>query len=133
MSQLAKLAGNDPGFVAFSLSLRSSNDSDSIASLDGWLRSNYTYRPESEEIIRSPEFMLSDNVEGDCDDVSTFTAAVLKVLGISARLHAIRTQYNADFDHVFTEARIGQFWIPIDPTVVLGMDYRQVADLLEYV
>lgn len=136
---MAKAAKNDPVWVDFALEFWLGGDSWlSLNGLDTWCRTNYEYRGEAEEIVRTPEFMLthrspSGNIEGDCDDIATFTSAVLNTISIPCRLHAIQTQSDGDFDHVFSEVRIGEFWIPIDPTVEQGTEYRTFADLLEYV
>lgn len=97
---------------------------DYLAGLDSWLRRNFRYRDEFEEIVRTPEFMLADMqytgmLEGDCDDVATFAASVLYNAGIPARLVAIRTTPDPNFDHVFVEAKPdGEYYFQhIDPTV----------------
>jgi len=97
---------------------------DFIGGLDSWLRRNFRYRDEFEEIVRTPEFMLLDMqhagmLEGDCDDVATFAASVLHNAGIPARLVAVRTTPDPNFDHVFTEALLegDTYFTRIDPTV----------------
>lgn len=72
-------------------------------------------------------------VEGDCDDIATFVSAIVKRIGYDSRLHAMKSSFDGEYDHVFSEARIGEFWIPIDPTVELGTTYRIFGSLLEYV
>jgi transglutaminase-like putative cysteine protease len=82
------------------------------------------YRPELEEIIRSPEWMLNDlatqgYMEGDCDDYATLLSSILTAMGISNRLIAVRTNMlNPEFDHVFVEIP-GPWgtWERLDPTV----------------
>lgn len=96
--------------------------------MDTWLRNHFQYRPEQEEVIRTVPFMLTDldsssAIEGDCDDIATFTGAWLMMLGIPARFTAIQSQPEGEFDHVFAEGQGGGWWQPIDPTVPLGTVY----------
>lgn len=99
-------------------------EAETLDNLDSSVRSVYRFRSEIEEIIRTPEFMLQDlsergYLEGDCDDVSTFCASVLKALGFVVRFVAIRTDPSVlDFTHVFCEAQTsGKEWIRFDETV----------------
>jgi len=84
----------------------------------------FRYRSEIDEIIRAPEFMLTDletygYMEGDCDDAATFSASVCRSLGIDSRFMAIRTDpRGSDFRHVFTMGNDGfGGWFRIDVTV----------------
>ncbi len=100
--------------------------------LDSWLRTHYRYRREEKEIIRTPEFMLTDleqqgYAEGDCDDVATLACALCRAVGIPSRLTAIASTYdnpNREFDHVFCECLNGNVYLPIDPTVEKGTVYQ---------
>ncbi len=88
------------------------------------------------------DFQTLGYAEGDCDDAAILGATLLTVVGIPARLTAIQTQYGADYDHVFCEARIGTGngsssttadyqWLPIDPTVPEDTTYRYYGMLHE--
>lgn len=106
--------------------------------MDTILRQTFSYRDEEEEIIRTPEFMVNDletlgYLEGDCDDIATFTASLTKAMNVPTRLTGIMTQSTEEYDHVFSEARIGQFWMPIDLTVPLGTEYQVYGYMSEIV
>jgi len=137
MAQLARKAQSDSGWIAFCAVFRGATDSDSLSVIDDWCRNYYRYREESEEIVRSPQFMLADYqtqgfIEGDCDDIATFITAVLKSIGIPARFFAMQSMKDGQFDHVFAEGFSG-VWVPIDPTVEAGTRYTVYSQLIEYV
>ena len=97
------------------------------------------YRPEQEEILRSTDFMMADlsrlgYIEGDCDDIAIFIAALFRCLAVPVRFVAIRTSADdPEFSHVFTEIWTGNGWTIIDPTVKPGTRYRYVERMVEYV
>lgn len=105
-------------------------------SLDMFLRNHYRYRPEQDEMVRTPDFMLSDYetlgyCEGDCDDVATLICALSRAAGFSSRLVAIAGVHEnpgKDLDHVFSEVLCdgdhGKQWQIIDPTVERGTVYQ---------
>lgn len=89
-------------------------------------------------------FMLADmgrhdanrtvGLEGDCDDVSGFVAAITKALDYPTRLTAIRyTWDNPDFEHVFAEAYDNGQWHVLDPTVDAGKTMNAIESLQEIV
>ena len=99
----------------------------------------YMYRPEREEVLRSPEFMLNDFLylgyfEGDCDDASIMGAAMWSLAGFPVRFVAIRYSANAKgFEHVFVEVwRLGE-WMAFDPTVAPGTVYQRLEEMIQYI
>lgn len=97
--------------------------------VDNWLRNTYRYRSEDNEIIRTPEFMLTDYetlgyTEGDCDDVSTLVCGLSHALGIPCRLTSISTDPSRELSHVFAEVQTGSGWCVVDPTVEAGTVYQ---------
>jgi transglutaminase-like putative cysteine protease len=132
MRNRANLATKNPDFQKFALEFGSTTE------VDNWIRAHFRYRDETEEILRTPEFMLNDALvrlgylEGDCDDISTFTAAFFKTLGLSTRFVAIRyTPDNPNFEHVFTQAHHeASGWQTFDATVPPGTDIRAVETLM---
>lgn len=127
MASLVRLSAKNPEFQKFALEFQT------LAEVDGWIRAHFRYRDEREEILRTPEFMLNDALvrlgylEGDCDDVSMFYAAVFKAMGARARFVAIRyTPNNPNFEHVFTQAYDMAVWQSFDATVPPGTDIRAV-------
>jgi transglutaminase-like putative cysteine protease len=103
---------------------------------DAWIRARFDYRPETEEVIRTPQRMWDDfaktgRFEGDCDDISTFFASILIAMGYSTRFVAIRYDpSHQDFEHVYTEFFDGQSWRVVDPTVEPGTDYQVIERMV---
>jgi len=114
-----------------------------MSAADSWVRAHFNYRDEYEEIVRSPDFMLADmgrvdaigrvvQLEGDCDDVSTFYAAVALVLGKRARFVAIRYRAeNPNFEHVFAQVYDGVQWLVYDATVKPGTRIESIEEMTE--
>jgi hypothetical protein len=105
---------------------------------DAWFRQNYRYRPENEEIVRTPARMVADfntlgYFEGDCDDAATFYAAVIRAMGFPVRFVAIRYDPTPDFKHVFIEYKNLFDWIRLDPTVAPGTQHIEVERMVENV
>jgi transglutaminase-like putative cysteine protease len=137
MARLARKAASNPAFLAVARNLGT------MSAVDSFIRQNYAYRDESEEIVRSPEFMLADmgriddhgravGLEGDCDDISTLYAAFADSLGYRARFVAIR--YNAsnpNFEHVYAQYYDGGQWITLDGTVVPGRQLHSIEEMVE--
>lgn len=116
----------------------------SLDGLEKWVRDHFVYRDETEEIFRTPAFMLADmgrmeanrvvGLEGDCDDISGFIAAITKALGYPTRLTAIRYDpANPDFEHVYTEALSHGTWRILDPTIEEGVKIRSIETMREIV
>lgn len=104
--------------------------------LDILVRGHFRYRPEREEVIRTPALMWHDwqtqgYFEGDCDDVSVLFATILKVLGYMVRFVAIRYGDSQDFEHVFVEAYDDGQWRVFDPTVETGTDYHATERMVD--
>lgn len=133
MAQLARKAASNNYFVGYALALGSLNG------VDQFIRANYRYRDEREEIVREPEWMMNDlsrigYMEGDCDDVATLYAAFIKALGYPARFVAIR--YNpaqSEFEHVFTQAYAGGVWRTFDATVSPEVIIESIEQMTEEV
>jgi transglutaminase-like putative cysteine protease len=131
MALLSRKAASNPAFLEVARSLGS------LQAVDRFVRENYKYRDEREEIIRTPEFMLNDigrigYMEGDCDDVSTLYAAFIRALGYPARFVAIRyTPQNPNFEHVFTQAYAGGNWQTFDATVMPGVVLESLEQMTE--
>ena len=136
MANLARKGARNPKVKAYATD--SFQNDGSVAGIDRVLRSIFHYRDEIEEIVRTPAFMMADleefgYLEGDCDDIATLAAAMTKSLDIPTRLTAMQSEPDGEFDHVFSEARIGIHWIPIDPTVAEGTVYQMYSIMTEMV
>lgn len=109
----------------------------SFDDVEAFLRARYIYRFENEEIVRTPGFQLNDletigHIEGDCDDISTLAAALLKALGYRVRFTAIRYSPDVDaIEHVFVEALDGGSWRIMDLTVPQGTVYEILETMIE--
>lgn len=105
---------------------------------ESYLRSVFRYREENEEIVRTPEFMVSDlettgTIEGDCDDVAVLAASIAKAIGYDVRFTALQTTTLWEYDHVFAEIFDRGNWIPIDITVPGGTEYPSFAYMSEVI
>ena len=139
MARRANAAAKDEVFAGFVESL------ESLSGLEAWVRHNFIYRDENEEIIRTPEFMLRDmgridangrtvGLEGDCDDIADFIEAAAEALGYPARFVEIRyTPDNPNFEHVFTEIFQGGMWQAFDPTIAPGATLEWIEDMIQEV
>lgn len=139
MSSLVRSAARNPDFLLGLEQRVSLFSARRIEEANSWLRRFFVYRGEIEEVIRTPEFMLNDlekigRLEGDCDDISTFSAAVFASLGYPVRLVAIRyTPGQLAFEHVFTEIFDSGEWRVIDPTLPDGTVMHVLAQMVEVV
>jgi hypothetical protein len=71
-------------------------------------------------------------LEGDCDDIATFIASLTRSMQYPTQLTAIQSEQPGEYDHVFSEVRIGSAWYPIDLTVMGGVDrYRTFGVMSE--
>lgn len=107
----------------------------SIEEFDSWLRSHFSYRPESQEVLREPIRMITDYenngyVEGDCDCASIFAAFVVSSCGCPCRFVAIRYSKPVEFEHVFVEAPASGEVFAIDPTVRVGTRYAELERMV---
>lgn len=138
IARAARQDAQNPAFQNFANQFRS------LADIDQWVRDHFVYRDENEEIYRTPVFMLSDmgrleanrivGLEGDCDDVAGFIAAITKALNYPTRLTAIRYDAsNPDFEHVFAEAYDAGAWHVLDPTIDEGKTMHAIETLQQVV
>lgn len=138
MAQLAKQAESDASFhdrinATVRRSLPYTFGDSELDRLDNFVRGHFHYRPEREEVIRTPLFMArelqeSGKFEGDCDDVSVMLAVTARLLGYAVRLVAIRNSEH--FEHVFVEIYDGERWRVFDPTVQRGTEYNQIERMV---
>jgi transglutaminase-like putative cysteine protease len=135
MAQLARQAAQDPEFIKFMRQFSGVSD------FEEWVRDHFVYRDEQQELIRTPIFMLEDmgrtsgthvvGLEGDCDDIATFISAGICVLGLPARLVAIRHDQNdPNFQHVFAQANESGQWITLDPTIDTDTTMQSLEDMI---
>lgn len=75
------------------------------------------------ETLQTPEHTLKLRA-GDCDDQSILLASLLQAIGHPARFVAVAFQRGAPFNHVFTETRLGGYWVAAETTEQVGLGWR---------
>jgi len=95
-----------------------------------WVKGNIRYVPD----IRNVETLhtidkLLEQRQGDCDDQAMLVACLLETLGKHTRFRAIGFK-PGEFEHVFTEVRLGNQWVPVETTepVDVGWLPRGIVD-----
>lgn len=115
-----------PGIRAFALqAIANTPDRDDLAQATAIfqaVKKQIKFRGEYEETVQTPWLTLQLRA-GDCDDHTTLLVALLKSVGIPARIQTVALHKDQQFEHVFAMAgirgRTGQIeqWIPLDTTV----------------
>jgi len=95
---------------------------DYIRTLRAYIRDGVLIVDEPDEIITAPGELAAQidrgTAAGDCDDVATLAAALLRTVGIETRLKAVAKTPQGYFGHVFAEYRFnGGGWTPFDTTI----------------
>lgn len=133
MSRLSRHGATNPAIKQWVNNL-TGLDFEKLVQVDTAIRRVYRFRNEIQELIRTPEFMMEDWItrgylEGDCDDISTFTAAVVGAIGLRVRFVAIRTDpATMDFKHVFVEVFVDGNWYRLDATVSNQTDMQYYGE-----
>lgn len=78
-------------------------------------RIRYVHDVREVETLQDPAYTLTEG-QGDCDDMSMLLASMLESIGHPTRFVALALD-NGPFSHVITETRLGEKWLPLDPTV----------------
>jgi hypothetical protein len=140
MRSLAARAANDDGFRRQARIEWAGNVTSTIRGVDSFVRLVFRYRPESEELLKDPLLSMQEISErgwfdGDCDDSSMFTAALLKTFLANVRFVAIRyKQEDPEFQHVYVEAWTPEgVWEKLDATVEPGTEIKELERIEEYV
>jgi Transglutaminase-like superfamily len=130
MARLVQNAVKESDFLAFTIQFPSVYD------VDPWVRAHFRYMTEPYEIIMTPGASLTAIQDhnffvGDCDDVSTFEAAIFKALGFATRLVAIRTKSSDNnFYHVFVEVYLANCWVRYDATIAPGIIHQEYGRMM---
>ena len=138
MASLARAGSRDVPPLVASIVPRGGDVPGIVFAFDRFLRHHFVYREERDEVLRDVPFMLNDlvtlgHMEGDCDDMMIMGSALLCSCLIPARFTAIQSENPAEFDHVFTEAKVNGEWVPMDPTVPYGTRYTMFGFMSEVV
>lgn len=67
------------------------------------------------ETIQTPDKTLEFG-QGDCDDQAVLIASLLEAIGHPTRFVAIGLTPANNYQHVYTETKIGNKWIPLETT-----------------
>jgi len=85
-----------------------------------WIHDNVRWTPDigNAETVAAPWRTISVG-GGDCDDVATLLASMAVSIGMPARFKAIAAnpEYKNEFTHVYTELKVGNKWIPAEPSI----------------
>lgn len=124
MTRLAVAAARDPNFILFARDVVADvaphDYPGELAAVFDWLKNSFRYvrDPYGLEMVQGPRETLKIK-SGDCDDLSTLSAAVLLSIGYPTRF-AVSGNGGGMWQHVWTEAMLPDGrWIPLD-TVAYG-------------
>ena len=82
-----------------------------------YVRGNISYVKDINgvETIHTPEMTIR-NRAGDCDDQAVLVASMLESIGHPTRFVAIKLTPFGQYQHVYTETRVGNKWLPVETT-----------------
>lgn len=108
-----------------------------VQAIQDWVKNNirYTRDPIYVETLKLPAALLEAR-QGDCDDQATLVAALLMSIGFKARFVAIGTNAIGQFDHVYTEVRLGNGWLSVETTEPVEIGWRPqgvVSRMVEHI
>lgn len=120
MRRLVRLARTDPTIRALAEDIIQNvppkEGAQEIDALRVWIRQNIRYTNDTNgvEMLQTPQALLRSG-NGDCDDQATLLATLAEAIGYPARFAAVGFSPD-EFEHVFTEVRLGTRWIPAETT-----------------
>ena len=74
------------------------------------------------QVVNNPLVTLSQR-SGNCVQKSVLLSSLLESIGHPCRFVALGYSKPGDFEHVFTETRIGQQWVAADPTMSVSLGW----------
>lgn len=87
--------------------------------------------PFGEDLLITPQALISQIKQGDCDDFSMLAASMLAVAGIQSKFVTIAADNSLPdvFSHVYVIANDGRGWIPFDAShgKYLGWEYQNAT------
>lgn len=96
--------------------------SDQLRAVYDWFRDHVVFKRDALalEHVRHPdqlalEVEVDGTTAGDCDDVATLGAALVRALGIRPALVLASVKPNGAFHHVLFAAELGGRWVYLDP------------------
>jgi transglutaminase-like putative cysteine protease len=123
MVTLARDYSRDPGILSLLAELLRGEPPGrmyTVKALHAFVRDKirYTEDPKYTELVRTPPATLRQGI-GDCDDEATLLGTLLTAANIGARFRAVAFAPSQNFSHVFTEARVGKGWLPLETIVTV--------------
>lgn len=110
--------------LKISTGLRMRGPVDSALAVESFVKSAYVFVDEADELLIDPSIQLQTYnargvIEGDCDDASMLSAALLFAIGQRVRFKAVESLPDGSFSHVFMEYYHSGLnrWIPVDATI----------------
>lgn len=88
------------------------------AAIQKWTQDNigYVLDPHGTDYYVHPYILLTKMKEGDCDEHATLTGSLLKALDVPARLTMVAQHSKRFYNHILTEAKVGDKWVPLETT-----------------
>lgn len=74
------------------------------------------------ETLQTPDTTLRVG-QGDCDDQAVLAASLLEAVGHPTRFVAVAFDPAVPYQHVFTETKIGNKWVPLETTENFGFGF----------
>jgi hypothetical protein len=109
---------NDSRVQKYAKKLVGTTDLETAKKTFSFVWKNYPYKsdPAGVEHFTAPVYLLKKEFTKhlDCDDLVGILAALLLANKIPVRIKVIQWRRN-DFTHVVLDAKIGEYWIPLDP------------------
>ena len=106
-----------------------------VRAVQDWVKNNIRYLRDhaTAETLIDPVLLLNSRA-GDCDDHAMLVAAMLTAIGFKCRFVAIGCSDPNQFEHVFTEVRLGTTWLSCETTesVPVGWQPECVARMVRH-
>lgn len=123
MAQAVRAATRDPQqkvrnqTLAIVAGLPSRDFNGEVVAVYDWFTTHVRFVRDVEgiETLQTPARTL-ELLTGDCDDQAAALAAMLTTIGFPTRFVAVGFE-PGQYSHVFSEARIGARWVPLETTV----------------
>lgn len=120
MRRLARRDMSDPAVKRIVNSCKKSRDLATVECIYNWVINNVTYKsdPKRIELVIAPKRVIEEFHDGDCDDMATLLACLLKSAGYDVAFKTIAWRVQ-DYTHVYLIVFIPSLdgWIPLDPVL----------------
>jgi transglutaminase-like putative cysteine protease len=99
-----------------------------VRAVQQWVMHNIRYLRDhvSAETLIDPVLLLQTKA-GDCDDHSMLVAALLMSIGFVCRFQAIGSTDPNNFEHVYTEVKLGRSWVSVETTENVDLGWQPFA------